>query len=148
MKKHFLKLPGWLRSNEFYRCRLYGNSSSTMVPSEDVERVHPYDANLISSVQHDGKHCLLLDLDMPHFYVESSSPGHGHLYIKSALTKEQLNEILEPLVKYGIVQPGIYNGFKRRGWLSLRLPGQRKNTEDDYELKLIKYAKGVYDVKD
>lgn len=141
MKVNFLKLPAWLQSNVFYRAKLNGNSDDPTIT--ETVRVHPYDANLISSIRVDEKHVLLLDLDMEHFYVPSSTPGHGHLYINAELTYDQLYEILQPLVKYGIVQRGIYEGFLRRGWLSLRLPGQAKGTEDDLGLEEIKKLKGI-----
>lgn len=143
MKQNFLRLPVWLRTNVFYRAKLELDSTAPVKQQSDCVRVHPYDANLISSARSNGKHVLMLDLDAEHFYVKSSNEGHGHLYIAADLDYEDLVEILEPLVKHGIVQEGIYNTLLERKHLSLRLPGQMKYSEDDLGLEEIKKLKGI-----
>lgn len=143
MKQNFLKLPAWLRTNVFYRAKLELDSTEPVKQQSDCIRVHPYDANLISSDKGNGKHVVMLDLDVEHLYVESSTEGHGHLYITADLDYEDLVEILEPLVKHGIVQEGIYNTLLERKHLNLRLPGQIKYSQDDLGLEEIKKVKGI-----
>lgn len=138
-KENFLKLPKWLRFNVFYRAKLRQDSGEW----EDSPHVtvHPHDANLISSQGHDGKHMLMLDLDLPHWYTESSSEGHGHLVIDTNLEPWQMKEIIEVLVKHGVLQKGIEKQWDERNCLTLRMPGMSKNNEEDgmgfEELKMI-----------
>lgn len=103
--------------------------------------VHPNDANLISSLGHDGKHKIMLDLDQNHWYTESSNVGHGHLVIDTSLEPWQMKEIIEVLVKHGVLQQGIEKQWDDRGCLTLRMPGMKKTNEEDNmsfeELKAI-----------
>ena len=103
--------------------------------------MHPHDANLISSQAHDGKHMLMLDLDQNHWYTESSTEGHGHLVIDTSLDPWQMKEIIEVLVKHGVLQQGIEKQWDSRQCLTLRMPGMKKGNEEDgmgfEELKAI-----------
>lgn len=135
-KKNYLELPDWLKSNVFYRARLNQNSGEWI--NSDHVIVHPYDANLVSSETISGRHNLLLDLDCEHWYSKSSTYGHGHLAINIQISEDGLKEIVEVLSKYGIVQQGIKRQLDERGHLSLRLPGLKKNSEDDESLSELK----------
>lgn len=75
-----------------------------------------------------GKHALLLDLDVDHVYVESSTPYHGHLIIDTpqGLSKEDMLEILTVLGKHGILQPGYVSAAHARGAAWLRTPWTKK----------------------
>jgi hypothetical protein len=138
-KEHFQRLPEWLKFNVFYRAKLRQNSGEW----EDSPHVavHPHDANLISSQGPDGKHKLMLDLDQNHWYTESSSKGHGHLVIDTSLEPWQMQEIIEVLAKHGVLQQGIERQWNDRQCLTLRMPGMKKNNEEDgmgfEELKAI-----------
>lgn len=133
---NFKNLPSWLHDNVFYRAKLRTNSDDPSDDKQEHIKVHPYDANLISSETESGRHMLLLDLDSPHWYTGSSSDGHGHLYIDARLELEELQEIIALLAKYGIVQRGIERQAKERKFLSLRMPGMRKDVpEDNMSLK-------------
>jgi hypothetical protein len=152
-KKNFLNLPSWLKFNRFYRGALtkdYCEEHTTNgqiaeakeckrchpdTPPEEV-RAHPYEANLISSEKPNGKHALLLDLDVQHFYTKSTH--NGHLYVDVDLDAEALEEIITVLNKHGIIQDGILGGLKRRGYLAHRLPGQKKGSEDDMSFEQLK----------
>jgi hypothetical protein len=92
------------------------------------------DANLISSQKYSDrdKHSLMLDLDTTHYYLPSSSHGHGHLVFNTHLSFDAIVEILTVLNKHGIVQDGVLEATKDRGYISLRPPGVDKhNPEDD-----------------
>lgn len=93
--------------------------------------MHPYDANVISSENEAGYHTLFLDLDGEHWYTKSSSEGHGHLAIKTHLRIDQLKEIIDVLVKHGLLQEGIKRQVDERGCLTLRMPGMRKDVKED-----------------
>lgn len=129
-KKNFLRLPSWLHSSRFYRGRLNTSSSSTF-GKEPISECHPYDANLISSRKHNGKHNILLDLDFEHHYVESSTIGKGHLYLNANASTEDFEELLTLLHKLNIIEEGYLNAFKVRGHATLRLPGIKKGDYAD-----------------
>ncbi len=87
------------------------------------------DANCASSQLKDtDKHILLLDLDVPHVYVESSTPGHGHLYIDVPLNKADHMLVMYTLQYFGIIQPGYFNQLISKGHNALRLPWIKKNS--------------------
>lgn len=73
----------------------------------------------------------MLDLDHEHWYHESSTPGHGHLVIQKELEIHQLIEIINVLVKHGVLQEGIKMQVDDRGCLTLRMPGMKKNVDED-----------------
>lgn len=129
-KTNFLKLPRWLQSSVFYRAKLKQDSDKEWVPTP-TKPVHPYDANLISSENSHGTHYLMLDLDTTHWYSESSTDGHGHLVICHSLELDQLKEIINVLVKNGVLQEGIKKQLDDRGCLTLRMPGMSKNRLQD-----------------
>lgn len=139
-KQNFLKLPDWLKSNVFYRAKIRRHSDEEW-ESSPCTAVHPYDANLISSENAYGSHYLMLDLDDTHWYSESSTKGHGHLVISKMLEIDQLKEIVDILVKHGILQEGIKRQLDDRGCLTLRMPGMQKDRAEDNmsfeELKAI-----------
>jgi hypothetical protein len=101
--------------------------------------VHPYDANLISSENAHGSHYLMLDLDDDHWYSESSTKGHGHVVISKPLELSQMKEIVNVLVKHGVLQEGIKRQLDDRGCLTLRMPGMKKdNVEDNMSFEELK----------
>lgn len=89
------------------------------------------EANAVSSAYRSdtnlkGKHALLLDLDVEHVYVPSSTPYHGHLIINADLSKEDMLEVLHVLQKHNILQPGYVSAAHARGAAWLRTPWSRK----------------------
>ena len=71
-------------------------------------------------------HAPVIDLDCPHHYEPSTTPGHGHLYINKAMSFDDMMEVLDVLVKHGIVQPGFRDAAKIRGWAAVRTPWTAK----------------------
>lgn len=128
-KENWEKLPKWLRFNAFYRAKLRQDSGDWENLPHDP--VHPHDANLVSSRTTDGHHKLMLDLDLEHWYSESSTEGHGHLVINTELEAYQIEEIIDVLVKHGIIQLGIQKQWEDRGCLTLRMPGMTKSNAED-----------------
>lgn len=119
-----------MRLNEFFKADLSEDSETKKIfPTVGVQ-VHPYDANLVSSKNvATDKHSLLLDLDTEHFYVESSTKNHGHLYIKADLELAAMLEIMDVLTKHGLIQAGYNEAAKQRGSAMLRLPGVSKHVQ-------------------
>lgn len=114
----------------FYRAKLKTNSGDPW-ESNPCTAVHPHDANLISSEDGQGDHYLMLDLDTEHWYHESSTSGHAHLVIQRALELSELKEIVNVLVKHGILEEGIKKQLDERGCLTLRMPGMKKTVRED-----------------
>lgn len=111
----------------FYRGKLTGSSEETNKTNH--VKVHPLDANLISSEKPNGKHVLMLDLDGSIHFVKSSN--NNHLYVDANLDLEALKEIIDVLAKHGVVQKGIKHQLDERGYLTLRPPGVKKGNELD-----------------
>lgn len=78
-----------------------------------------------------GKHRVLLDLDVPHIYVPSSEPGHGHLIIDVPQPWDKLQKLLQLLGEMGILQWGFVDATTSRGETWLRRPGVSKDQGGD-----------------
>jgi hypothetical protein len=67
-------------------------------------------------------HKPVIDIDLPVKVVESSTPGHHHLYIDKAMSWEKYRHLLEALAVAGLVEPGYVNASIDRGYSAVRLP--------------------------
>ncbi len=74
-------------------------------------------------------HYILIDLDHEAELIETSTPGHFHLYVKHAVTEEQLDKLVSVMEEIGMINPGIKRGWEGRGALCLRKPGVVKGVE-------------------
>lgn len=85
-------------------------------------------ANLISSevIGRPGWHAPALDIDLPCTLVESTTPGHFHLYIDHAMDLTDYLALLEALAAAGIIEWGYFFAAMRRGATFLRKPGVLK----------------------
>lgn len=96
-------------------------------PEDARKPVHTLDeANLIGSELLDGRHSPALDIDMPCELVESSTPGHFHLYIDCPMEWRQYRKLLKALTRAGIIQSGYLNASLHRKGTFLRKPGVKK----------------------
>lgn len=97
------------------------------------QQVAPGQANLISSVVYRDEnikiHTPLIDLDVEHFYTQSTTPRHGHLAINVQLDHDTYGELLRVLHKCGIIGEGILKQYERDGQTNLRLPGIKKGDD-------------------
>lgn len=72
-------------------------------------------------------HAPALDIDIPCRYVESSTPGHGHLYFDSLhLTWTEYARLLGALADAGILEEGYVEASLERKATFLRMPGVQK----------------------
>lgn len=96
-----------------------------------------HEANLVTSVVRDNSfgvfgsctrvwHRPVLDLDIPHHLVESSTDGHSHLYLDIDLTWEDYKKLLSVLEEVGIIQKGFYDSAIRNEASAVRLPWVKK----------------------
>lgn len=83
-------------------------------------------------------HLPVIDVDLPISAVESSTPGHFHLYIERTMTTESLWKLLDVMEKVGLVEPGYVAASKQRGYTTARLPWIKKGEpEPDVNLAPI-----------
>lgn len=83
-------------------------------------------SSLITRGPDKGKHILMLDLDIRHAYVPSTTPGHGHLIIYKPMTQETMLRLLDRLGELDIIEPGFASSARHRGAAWLRLPWIKK----------------------
>jgi hypothetical protein len=82
---------------------------------------HP--ANLVSSLCSDGKHRLVIDLDVPAHLEPSTTPGNHHLYIDVPMSWEDYRVLLHALKRAGIIETGYADVSVKQGQSFVRLPG-------------------------
>lgn len=124
--------------------RLYAHEHmDSNVPSAEVEKdskrvstgelvQNVYDSNLVSSKVKGNRymHRPMLDLDFPCTLVESSTPGHYHLYMDIQIDWEAYKEALVGLYRAGILEEGFYKLALSRGMTMLRRPGIKKGASN------------------
>ena len=111
----------------FYKVKLgYDDYGSYSVRAECDAK----DATIVSSELDDrrGVHTPALDIDIPARLVESSTPGHSHLYIDIPLTWRQYKRLLRAMMKAGIIEKEFYKASVARKATHLRPPWTEKET--------------------
>lgn len=73
-------------------------------------------------------HRPVLDLDIPHSLIESSTKGHSHLYLDIDLTWSDYERLLIVLCDLGIIQEGFYDSAVRNMASAVRLPWVKKKS--------------------
>lgn len=73
-----------------------------------------------------GMHLPVIDLDIPHTYRPSTTPGHGHLLLDVAVPWDKYVKWLELSAELGFVQEGWVRASKARGFTSIRKEGVYK----------------------
>ena len=73
-------------------------------------------------------HKVVLDIDMPAVLLESSTPGHHHLYIDHEMTWENYKKLLRVMADVGLLEWGYIGASETRKHTALRLPWVRKDT--------------------
>lgn len=123
----------WLRHLVTRKAKHLQHDSTRFLPGQeqaDREVVTDLDeADIITSrFQGEGieTHALLLDLDIEHTYVPSSTPGHGHLLINAKLTQHEWLRVMNLLASVGVIEQGYREMSEKRGYASLRLPWVKK----------------------
>lgn len=84
------------------------------------------EANLVSSKCEDGFHRPIIDLDVPHRLVPSSTEGHSHLYIDVPMRFWRYALLLAALRLAGVIEKGYFAWSIRRRASFARLPGVYK----------------------
>lgn len=94
--------------------------------NKDVDRIA--DAHVVTSATYTGKHMPVLDLDVEHYFVPSSTPGHAHLYINTECSWEDYTEFLRAAAKCGILEDNYVDVSIRKGYTAVRLPWVQRET--------------------
>lgn len=77
----------------------------------------------------DTLHSPVLDIDIPAYLVDSTTPGHSHLYFDHLMTWRQYKRLLKALGRAGILEPGYVKASIKRGHTSVRAPWVKKPIE-------------------
>jgi hypothetical protein len=127
------ELPTWVRDNQAYHVA-FDKALDDSEAGVQVERPTKANiggtANTISSrhIEYPDRHKVMLDLDVPHKLIPSSTEGHSHLYLDVELCKEDYRDLLVALRTAGIIQKGILDQFDEHGATFLRLPTVKKDS--------------------
>jgi hypothetical protein len=98
---------------------------------EDFEFVPQEEANLVTSVletdfplaRNQTFHAPVLDIDIPHKYVPSSTPGHGHLYLDVVVQWSDYVKWLQFSAELGIIESGWVDAALKQGFTAVRKEG-------------------------
>jgi hypothetical protein len=71
-------------------------------------------------------HRLVIDIDHRVKVVESTTPGHFHLYIDVPMSWDRALGVLTAMADAGVVEPGYVSASEARGYTAVRLPWVRK----------------------
>lgn len=125
---HFFRInyaPAGLK-RLFARANLTEATDADYTPQE-FQFVPESDANLITSATGKGDwHLPVLDLDIPHTYVPSSTEGHGHLYLDTPVKWSDYEKLLRTLARLGILEHGYVEASIAKGATMVRKPGVKK----------------------
>lgn len=92
------------------------------------ERCGIDEAELVSSELANGAHAPVLDIDVPHALVPSSTPGHSHLYLDVPMKWRQYKKLLRAMAKAGVIEKGYMKASISRGHSAARVPWLKKPT--------------------
>ena len=76
------------------------------------------------------KHKVLLDIDLPCSLIESTTPGHYHLYIDKTLEWGRYERLLTVLADCGILEQGYVEASRARRETNLRTPWTKKSEDE------------------
>lgn len=98
-------------------------------------------SNVVSShVYGQRTHAPIIDLDYPHAYVPSTTPGHGHLYLNRPIARWRLWVLLWGLYIGKVIEPGNFWWSLRRGGTFVRRIGVTKSKSE----AAVKYTYGMF----
>lgn len=73
-------------------------------------------------------HTVMLDIDLPVTVLESSTPGHHHLFIDKKMDWSTYIDLLKALSRAGIIEEGYYHAALAQGATTIRMPWVRKDS--------------------
>jgi len=114
-----------------YEVKVWGLSSTTPDLIHDRDIADLSKAHVVSSLRReDNRHALVIDIDHPSWLVESSTPGHFHLYVDvpGGIGKDEYFALLMALANAGVIEPGYAGASAARGHSDVRLPWIKKES--------------------
>ena len=86
----------------------------------------PANADVVTSMLPDGRHAPVLDLDVPHRLVASTTEGHSHLYLDVPMSWRNYKKLLKALAKAGVIEHNYMAMSINRGHSAVRMPWVKK----------------------
>lgn len=84
-------------------------------------------SNLVGSQLKDSDlHAPAFDIDVPHGLIESSTPGHGHLFFDVPMPWKKYKKLLKVMGECGILEEGYVKASLARKGSYLRMPWEKK----------------------
>lgn len=120
------QLPNFIRSSHVFAKlaeNVDGEYINEAVPVDNLDEAQVVTSQFNNPL---GLHRPILDIDFPAKLIESSTPGHYHLYLDKKLTWEQYERLINVLADVGIIEDGYRNASLDRGFTSVRLPWVKK----------------------
>lgn len=71
-------------------------------------------------------HLPVLDIDIPHKLVPSSTEGHSHLYLDVPVKWDDYVKLLRLLAQIGVLEYGYVDASINKGATMVRKPGVKK----------------------
>ena len=123
-----LEVPGeiarvWMKTNRVVLSDRYDSwEVEERVPTSAIN------AQLCTSLMRHrkGYHAPVLDLDIPHLLIPSSSDKHSHLYLDVEIPWWKYKVLLRVLAWVGILEKGYVQASISRGHTAVRAPWFRK----------------------
>lgn len=101
--------------------------------NQEIRTVCPaVQAQLVTSMMRHrkGYHAPILDLDIPHELISSSTPGHSHLYLDVEVPWWKYKVLLRVLAWVGILEKNYVKVSILRGHTDVRVPWLKKGDEE------------------
>ena len=110
----------------------YGATKSEVVVSLDG------DPDIITSrrLGTNNRHRVVLDIDHPAILLDSTTPGHHHLYIDFEMTWSKYERLLDVMADVGLLEQGYVDACKERGFSAVRLPWIKKSADEAFQRSL------------
>jgi hypothetical protein len=120
------------RGRKTYRVNRWSTDSSDpqIALPEDREERPTNESDVVSSETYGGAHMPVLDIDVPHHYEPSTTPGHGHLYLDVAISWPVYRKLLIALEEAGVLEEGYVGASIDRRATFVRLPWVRKGADN------------------
>lgn len=91
------------------------------------------DAEVVTSWLVGSKlHGPVLDIDIPHALVPSTTPGHAHLYLDVKMSWRKYKRVLRALAAAGIIEKGYVKASLRRKHTAVRVPWLAKPLAEEF----------------
>lgn len=94
------------------------------VHAESIEYAEEY----LTHAWYPGTHKPVLDIDMDCVLLESSTPGHHHLFIDKEMSWEDYCKLMDVMAEVGILEEGYVRASKHRKYSAARLPWVKKGS--------------------